>query len=132
MTGVVGLGGVFFHCTDPEATASWYRDVLGMPLNDHGGADFLHGDSAARFGSGARTIWAPFRADSGYFAPSDRPFMVNLMVDDLAAVLARLAERGVALAGDPEEYDYGRFAWVMDPNGVKVELWQPPAGDVAG
>lgn len=122
---VLGVGGVFFKSPDPEAAKAWYRDVLGMKPNDYGGYDFLHGDSAAAFDTRARTIFAHFEAGSDYFAPSEHPFMINLMVDDLDALLARLDEKGVPLAGEPEDYDYGRFAWVIGPDGVKIELWQP-------
>lgn len=125
MATVIGLGGVFLRCADPEATKAWYRDVLGLPVNDHGGFDFAHADSAERFGPGARTIFAPFAADTDYFAPSDLPFMINLMVDDLDGMIERLRDHGVALIGTPESHDYGRFAWVMDPDGRKIELWQP-------
>ena len=125
MAKVIGIGGVFFKCADPEATAAWYRDVLGVELNDYGGADFLHEAAAKRFGAAARTVWGPFNDGTDYFAPSEKPFMVNMIIDDLDAMLERLAEAGVELAGEPESYDYGRFAWIVDPDGVKVELWEP-------
>lgn len=123
---VIGLGGVFLRCADPGATKDWYARVLGMEPNAYGGFDFLHADSAARFADGARTILAPFEAGSEYFAPSALPFMLNLIVDDLDAVLARCAAEGVAQVQPSEHYDYGRFAWIMDLDGRKLELWQPP------
>lgn len=125
MANVIGVGGIFFLCSDVGATREWYARVLGMSMNDYGGADFLHGDAAAKFPQGARTIWAPFKAGSDYFKPSDSDFMINLMVDDMDGVLARLEAEGVPLEGDPMEESYGRFAWIMDPDGRKIELWQP-------
>lgn len=128
---VLGVGGVFIKCADPDATKAWYRDVLSLEPNDYGGFDFLHSGSAEAFGPGGRTIFAPFDQGDDYFAPSTQPFMINLMVDDLAAHLKRLKEKGVPLEGEPQTFDYGTFAWVMDPNGIKIELWEPgapPAG----
>lgn len=124
---VLGLGGVFLAAADPGATRDWYRDVLGLEVNDYGGFDFDHRATAAAFGAGARTIFAPFPDGADYFAPSTLPFMLNLIVDDLDAVLARAASRGVAQLQPAEQHDYGRFAWIHDPDGRKLELWQPPA-----
>ncbi len=125
MARVLGVGGVFFHCDDSEGLMAWYRDVLGMKINDYGGADFLHADSASAFPVGARTIFSGFKSDTDYFAPSTKPFMINLIIDDMQAMLKRLAEHGVPLEGEPQDFEYGHFAWVMDPNGTKIELWQP-------
>jgi catechol 2,3-dioxygenase-like lactoylglutathione lyase family enzyme len=126
MAKVVGLGGLFLECRDVEATRDWYARVLGMEPDEHGGIAFRHEESAAAFGDGARTIFGPFAAGSGYFAPSDLPFMLNLIVDDLDGILARAAEAGVEQVQPREDYEYGRFAWIMDPDGRKVELWEPP------
>jgi len=128
MAKVIGIGGVFLHCRDAEATKTWYARVLGLEPDDTGGFHFLHGDSDASFGEGARTIFATFPADTDYFAPSALPFMLNLMVDDLDGVLARAAGEGVEQVQPRQDYEYGRFAWVMDPDGRKLELWEPPAG----
>jgi predicted enzyme related to lactoylglutathione lyase len=125
MANVIGVGGIFFHCEDPKALMDWYADVLGVTVNDDGGADFLHAAAGEAFPQGARTIFAPFKTDTDYFQPSAKPFMINLMIDDMESMLVRLKEKGVPLEGDPQDYDYGRFAWVMDPNGTKIELWQP-------
>ncbi|KPP80753.1 MAG: Glyoxalase/Bleomycin resistance protein/Dioxygenase family protein [Oceanicaulis sp. HLUCCA04] len=121
---VLGIGGVFVRSADPEASMTWYRDVLGLTLDQYGGITFSHGEAAARYGDGARTIFARFKDDTGYFQPSTQPFMINLLVDDLDGLLERLKAQGVALIGEPEAYDYGRFAWIMDPDGVKIELWE--------
>lgn len=124
---VLGVGGVFIKCEDPDASKAWYKDVLGLEPNDYGGFDFLHSGTAEAFGPGGRTIFAHFDKDVEYFSPSQKPFMINLIIDDMDAMLARLNDKGVALEGEPENFDYGKFAWVMDPNGIKVELWQPLA-----
>lgn len=124
---VLGVGGVFIKCADPEQSKAWYRDVLGLKPDDYGGFTFLHSNSADAFGPGGRTIFAQFGDDTDYFAPSEKPFMINLMVDDLDAHLKRFAHHGVPLEGEPQSFDYGKFAWVIDPNGIKLELWQPLA-----
>ena len=85
---VIGLGGLFLKCKDADATKAWYRDVLGMAMNEWGGFDFIHQTSAEKFPSGARTIFSQFGDDTDYFAPSEQPFMLYLMVDDLDGVLA--------------------------------------------
>lgn len=122
---VLGVGGLFLASEDTAATVAWYQRVLGMQPNDFGGFDFLHETSVGRFPVAARTIFAPFSADSDYFVPSQLPFMFNLIVDDLQAVLARAAAAGVEPVQPSERTDYGDFAWLMDPDGRKVELWQP-------
>jgi predicted enzyme related to lactoylglutathione lyase len=119
MAKVVGLGGVFVKAADLPAWKDWYRRVLGVSLEDYGGAMFEH--PAIGF-----TQLAPFGADSDYFAPSTAPFMINLIVDDLDGVLAIAAAAGETPLGRQED-DYGRFAWLIDPAGIKIELWQPPA-----
>lgn len=123
---VIGLGGIFFQCADPEATKAWYARVLGLEVGATGGYAFDHRKSAAQFGEGAMTIFSPFAADTDYFAPSSLPFMFNLMVDDLDAVLAHAAAEGVEEVQPRESHPYGAFGWIMDPDGRKVELWQPP------
>ncbi len=126
MAKVIGVGGVFMLCRDPAETTDWYKRVLGLEPNEMGGFDFLHKDSAAAFPEGARTIFGLFPDGSDYLAPSELPFMLNLIVDDLDGVLARAQAEGVDELQPSESYDYGRFAWVQDPDGRKVELWQPP------
>ena len=125
MARVIGVGGIFFQSSDPEGLMAWYADTLGMKINDYGGADFLHAASGEAFPQGARTIFTGFKDTTEYFAPSEKPFMINLMIDDMDSMLARLKEKGVTLEGEPQDFDYGRFAWLMDPNGTKIELWQP-------
>jgi catechol 2,3-dioxygenase-like lactoylglutathione lyase family enzyme len=126
MAKVMGIGGVFLLCANMELTKDWYTAVLGLEPDDFGGFHFMHDESAEAFGQGARTIFAPFAADTDYFEPSRLPFMLNLMVDDLDGVLARVTAAGVRQVQTRQDYPYGRFAWIMDPDGRKLELWEPP------
>ena len=120
MAKVVGVGGVFFKSKDGAALREWYRDVLGLESQDWGAFFKPLTDTP-----GAGTVWSPFKADTDYFEPSTSSFMINYMVDDLDGVLARCKEKGVEpvkLFGDEPN---GKFAHIMDPDGNKVELWQP-------
>ncbi|ESQ77082.1 VOC family protein [Asticcacaulis sp. YBE204] len=117
MAKVVGLGGVFFKAADPTAVKDWYAKVLGFEITEWGGAMFAHP------GIG-HTTWAPFAADTTYFEPSTASFMVNLIVDDIDGVLQAAKAQGVEPTGRMDE-SYGRFAWLVDPAGIKVELYQP-------
>ena len=121
---VTGLGGVFVKARDPAGILGWYRDHLKVDVQDFG-ASFRWREEQAPARRGA-TIWGVFGADTGYFAPSDKPFMLNFRVDDLDALLARLRAEGVAVEPRIEESGDGRFAWIMDPEGTRVELWEPP------
>ena len=123
MAKVLGVGGVFFKSGDPAALRAWYAGALGLATEDHG--VMFAPDTMPK---GAFTLWSPFPATTDYFAPSDQAFMVNLVVDDLDAILARVKAAGGQVMDRIEEYDYGRFGWFIDPDGHKVELWQPPAG----
>ena len=124
---VLGIGGLFFKSPNPDACRDWYGRVLGLAFEDWGGIVFTPDAAAAHPGAG--TVFSPFAADTAYFAPSDAPFMFNLMVDDLDAILARCAEQGVEpLAAVLDEFN-GKFAHIMDPDGRKIELWEPKAID---
>ena len=121
MAKVTGLGGIFYKVADTDATKAWYQDKLGV--GGEWGAMFpFKADSADGF-----TLLSPFKQDSDYFGPSELPFMINLRVDDLDAMIAELGAKGIAILGRQDE-DYGRFAWILDPDGVKVELWQQLGG----
>ena len=124
MARVIGVGGIFFLCKDAEATKTWYTSVFGIEASEYG-ISFSHAVSAKAFPKGAMTIFAPFKADSDYFKPSDHDVMFNLMVDDLEGVIARAESAGAKQVQPMEDHDYGKFAWFMDPDGRKVELWQP-------
>ncbi len=125
MKRVTGVGGVFFKAKDPKALAEWYRRHLGMAVEEWGGLAFRWSDDAQA--DGGATIWCPFAHDTDYFLPSSAPFMINFRVDDLHALLAALREEGCAVLEKVEESPFGKFGWVIDPEGNKVELWEPPA-----
>lgn len=126
MKRVTGIGGIFFKAKDPKALGEWYRDHLGINVLEWGGAAFHWADDPA--GAAGTTIWSPFKDDTSYFAPSTSSFMINYRVEDLHALLAKLREEGCAVDDKVDESEYGKFGWVVDPEGNKLELWQPPAG----
>lgn len=123
MARVIGVGGVFFKSPDPEKLYQWYVDHLGIAKDEGPGVSFRN---AAQPGDGY-VVWGAFREDTTYFAPSNKDHMFNLVVDDLDGALDQVAAGGATVVGEIEEYEYGRFGWFMDPDGNKVELWQPPA-----
>lgn len=126
MKRVTGIGGVFIKAKDPKALGAWYRTHLGIQVEEWGGVAFRWAqDNPSGEGS---TIWSLFKDDSAYFAPSASSFMVNYRVEDLHALLAKLREEGCDVDDKVESSDFGRFGWVMDPEGNKVELWLPPVG----
>ena len=127
MKRVTGIGGVFFKSKDPKALGAWYKTHLGLNVEEWGGAAFRWKGPDNPEGGGT-TIWNPFAADTGYFAPSTAPFMINYRVEDLHALLAALRAEGVQVEDKVDESEYGKFGWVIDPDGNKLELWQPPAG----
>lgn len=127
MKRVTGIGGVFFKSKDPAALGEWYRTHLGMNVEAWGGVAFRWAGPDNPSGVGT-TIWSPFKDDSEYFAPSQSRFMINYRVDDLHALLAQLRSEGCDVDTKVEESEYGKFGWVMDPEGHRIELWQPPAG----
>jgi len=123
MANVLGIGGVFFKSPDGAALRQWYADVLGLPFRDWGGVWFPADAFAAHPGAGA--VFSPFAADSDYFAPSTKEFMINLVVDDLDAMLARCRQHGVEPVKLFPDEPNGRFAHILDPEGRKIELWEP-------
>jgi len=122
MAKVIGLGGIFFKSRDPSALAKWYTQHLGLSVEEWGGVRF--DDDATRPGY---TLWSPFTADTTYFAPSTQPYMVNFRVDDLDSLLTNLRAAGVTVDERVEDSEFGRFGWIMDPEGTRIELWQPPS-----
>jgi predicted enzyme related to lactoylglutathione lyase len=126
MKRVTGIGGIFFQAKDAPALRAWYQRHLGVDVQDWGGAAFSWTDDAGT-PVGGSTIWS-VGADAGGFAPGSAPFMVNYRVHDLHALVAALREEGCNVLDTIDESEYGRFAWVIDPEGNKVELWEPPAG----
>jgi predicted enzyme related to lactoylglutathione lyase len=123
MARVFGVGGVFFKSRDEAAVREWYGRVLGLSHETWGGVVFTP-DAAAQH-PGAATVFASFSADTDYFDPSTREFMINLMVDDLDGILARCQQHGVAPLTILNDQPNGRFAHIMDPEGRKLELWEP-------
>ena len=131
MKRVTGIGGIFFKARDPDALRAWYRQHLGLDIEDWGGTVFRWHDPDAPGMNGA-TVWSIFPASSGYFDPSGAPFMINYRVSDVAAVLDLLRNEGCTVDERMETTEYGKFGWVMDPEGNRIELWEPPPGQIAG
>lgn len=125
---VTGIGGVFFKARDPAALSAWYREKLGVATRD--GATFAvfewreHGEPSRA----AATVWSLFRSDSDYFAPGNAGFMVNYRVRDLDRMMTQLRALGVRAEPKVAEEFNGRFAWIVDPEGNKIELWEPAPG----
>lgn len=120
MAKVLGIGGVFFKSPDPQRLYAWYRTYLGLELNDWGMA-FL----PANMPEHSHTVWSAFKDDSSYFGSSPQGFMFNLIVDDLQEALAQVQAGGASVPQPSEEHPYGKFGWFIDPDGNKVELWEP-------
>jgi catechol 2,3-dioxygenase-like lactoylglutathione lyase family enzyme len=122
---VIGLGGVFFKSVDRDKLQAWYAENLGITAAGPDGFMFqwrAHDQPEAEH----FTVWSVFPRESNYFDPSAAPFMINYIVDNLDAILAKLAAQGVRIDPKREDHDYGRFAWIYDPDGNKIELWEPP------
>ena len=126
MKRVTGIGGIFFKSKDPKALSEWYRVHLGFNVEDWGGVAFKWTDDPSE-GKGT-TIWNPFKEDTNYFAPSSASFMLNLRVADLHSLIEVLRSEGCEVLDKVEDSEYGKFGYVIDPEGNKLELWEPPAG----
>ena len=127
MKRVTGIGGIFFGAKDPVALRAWYQRHLGIDVQAWGGAAFEWADAAGDPFKGT-TVWTIGDADGDTFAPSTSTFMVNYRVDDLTALLEALRDEGCDVLEKTDDSEYGKFGWVLDPEGNKVELWQPPPG----
>jgi predicted enzyme related to lactoylglutathione lyase len=124
---VIGIGGIFFKSKENKQLGAWYSENLGI---EQGPAGVLFKwRSFDQPEVEQMTVWSVFAADSTYFDPSKAPFMINYIVDDLDAILAKLAANGARIDPKREDHEYGRFAWIFDPDGNKIELWEPPAPD---
>jgi predicted enzyme related to lactoylglutathione lyase len=124
MARITGIGGIFFKAKDPKALGAWYRDVLGLEVETWGGA-MLRYDAP---GHPEMAVWNAFSADTKYFEPSTREFMINFAVDDLDAMLANVEAKGGKVVGRDDSDPHGRFGWVLDPEGTKIELWEGKKG----
>lgn len=122
MAKALGVGGVFFKAKDPKGLGQWYARWLGIKIEDSFGGTIF---PAASLPAKSYTVWSPFKDSSQYFEPSQNPYMINFIVDDLDGALAQVKDGGATLEGTPEDGELGRFGWFIDPEGNKVELWQP-------
>jgi len=127
MKRVTGIGGVFFKAANPAALQEWYRRHLGLPIEAWGGCGFRWQGDHNPDGHGT-TVWSLFNPDSNYLGTSPRGFMVNYRVEDLRALVAVLRDEGCDVDDKIEESEHGVFGWVTDPEGNRIELWQPPPG----
>ena len=123
---VTGIGGVFFKARDPKALQEWYRVHLGFDISEWGGAVF-HWQTPESPNPDGATAWSLFPETTKHFAPSTASFMINYRVDDLDGLLASLRAAGCAVDEKTHADDFGKFGWVMDPEGNRIELWEPPA-----
>lgn len=123
MKRVTGIGGVFFKSDDPKKTYEWYGKHLGINCNEYGTVfEWRDKEDKENIGS---TSWSVFKKDSTYFDPSEKPFMFNYRVENLVDLLKILQEEGVTIVGEMQEFSYGKFGWILDPEGNKIELWEP-------
>lgn len=123
MKRVTGIGGVFFKSKDPKAVNEWYKTHLGFETTPYGTSfEWMDKDNPEKKGT---TVWNPFKQDTKYFEPSEKEFMINYRVEDLEALVAQLKTEGVTIVDQIETYDYGKFVHIMDPEGNKIELWEP-------
>jgi len=123
MKRVTGIGGIFFKTDDPEKMKSWYGKHLGIQTDQYGGV--FRWKNAEKPDQTCYTAWSPFSRKSTYFAPSEKEFMFNYRVEDLEALLTVLKEEGVTVVGEIQSFSYGKFGWILDPEGNKIELWEP-------
>lgn len=126
MKRVTGIGGIFFKADDPKKLRDWYAKHLAIPIEEWGGVAFKWREQEDPKREGY-TVWSPFEKDTDYFTPSKKPFMINFRVENLDAVLDQLQSEGVTVDSKREESELGKFGWIMDPEGNRIELWQPPS-----
>ena len=120
---VNGIGGIFFKCKEPQKVKAWYAKNLGLKTDDYGARFEFR--NANRPDEKNYLQWSPFENDTTYFSPSDKEFMINYRVGDLEALLTDLKEAGVTILDEIETYEYGKFLHILDPEGNKIELWEP-------
>jgi len=121
---VTGLGGIFFKSRDPEAIKKWYNKHLHLDAGEHGAMfEWRLPDQPEKKGN---TVWSIFPDDTDYYDPSSKEFMINYRVENLVELMQTLEKEGVQIVGEIQSYPYGKFGWIMDPEGNKIELWEPP------
>jgi len=125
--GITGIGGVFFKSDDPIKLTEWYQKHLNIVPDEEGYVSFKWREKEDPDEEGV-TVWGPFPKDTKYFDPSKSPFMINYRVNDLDRLLKELREAGVEVDDRVDEYEYGQFGWIMDPEGNRIELWEPVKG----
>lgn len=125
MKRVTGLGGVFFKTKDPKMLGEWYKRHLHLPVTEFGAVFKWKDLGNPHVKATAITVWSPFEENTPYFSPSEKPFMFNYRVENLEGLLRVLREEGVPVVGEIQEVPYGKFGWIVDPEGNKIELWEP-------
>ncbi|WP_394340154.1 VOC family protein [Lutibacter citreus] len=118
---VTGIGGIFFKTSNPNKLKDWYKSHLGFNVDDWGSTFWWK----TKNGKPASTQWSPFENETTYFSPSTKDYMFNYRVDNLVELLKKLKEEKVTIVGEIEEFEYGKFGWILDPEGNKIELWEP-------
>jgi predicted enzyme related to lactoylglutathione lyase len=126
MNRVIGLGGPFIKVNDPKAMAAWYEKHLGIPFNGTTYTDWQFNTANGSKRPGYNVL-SFFKKETEYFEPGKGKLMINFIVRDLFGLIAKLKEEGVEIVGEPIDEEYGKFGWILDPEGHKVELWEPPA-----
>lgn len=123
MKKVTGIGGIFFKCKDPKNMRDWYNKNLGLETNDYGSSfEFRNANKPEEINY---LQWSPFKEDTDYFEPSQKQFMINYRVENLAGLVEEMKKDGVTICDEIQEFDYGKFVHIMDPEGNKIELWEP-------
>jgi predicted enzyme related to lactoylglutathione lyase len=123
MKRVTALGGIFFKCEDPKNMKDWYGKHLGLKTDEYGATfEWRSADAPAEKG---QTVWSPFKQDTTYFAPSSKEYMINYRVENLEWLVDQLKKEGVSFVDEIETYEYGKFIHLLDPEGNKIELWEP-------
>ncbi len=122
MAKILGIGGIFFKSKDPGKLGDWYRKWLNLEIDDSFGGSVFQPSGYPKSGY---TLWSPFKEATDYFDPTKSAYMINFIVDDLHGALKQVEAGGGELIGEPEDGEFGKFGWFLDPDGNKVELWQP-------
>jgi len=118
---VTGIGGLFFKTNNPSKIKKWYKKHLGLPVDEYGCTFWWKNN----IGKDCSTQWSPFKENTSYFDPSKKQFMINFRVENLIELIKTLKEENVRVIGEIKEYEYGKFGWILDPEGNKIELWEP-------